>query len=131
MRSYWICLAVFLIFVISAPTVQGQSAPSWTPGTYYPTGAQVTYGGITYSCLQAHTAIVSWEPSNVPALWQPVNPKGTPTCTTTPGAPQGLTASGTTSSGTTLNWSIAAVPSGCAITGYNVYRNGTSIATVS
>ncbi|MGV2686022.1 dioxygenase, partial [Clostridium perfringens] len=25
--------------------------------------------GAAYQCLQAHTSMVGWEPTNVPALW--------------------------------------------------------------
>ena len=38
-------------------------------GPAYQVGDQVTYGGATYRCRQAHTAIPGWEPPNVPALW--------------------------------------------------------------
>ena len=54
----------------STPTDPGGS---WQAGTSYSAGDQVTYGGQTYQCLQAHTALVGWEPPNVPALWQQVN----------------------------------------------------------
>ena len=53
------------------------------------------------------------------------------TCTTKPGAPTGLAASGTTSSGTTLSWTAVTAPSGCSISGYTVYKGGAAIATVS
>ncbi|GAA3441461.1 lytic polysaccharide monooxygenase [Planomonospora venezuelensis] len=43
---------------------------TWSAGTAYAAGAQVTYGGATYRCRQAHTAYAGWEPPNVPALWQ-------------------------------------------------------------
>jgi chitin-binding protein len=33
-------------------------------------GNTVTYGGLSYRCRQAHTAIAGWEPPNVPALWE-------------------------------------------------------------
>ncbi|XVQ90412.1 carbohydrate-binding protein [Microbispora siamensis] len=51
------------------PTVPGGT---WAAGTAYKAGDQVTYGGATYRCIQAHTAIVGWEPPNVPALWQKI-----------------------------------------------------------
>lgn len=54
----------------STPTDPGGS---WQAGTTYSAGDQVTYGGSTYQCLQAHTAYVGWEPPNVPALWQLIN----------------------------------------------------------
>jgi hypothetical protein len=51
-------------------------------------------------------------------------------CPGAPSVPSGLAASSTTSSGTTLTWSApTSVPSGCSVTGYTVYQNGTSIAT--
>jgi beta-glucanase (GH16 family) len=43
---------------------------TWAPGVFYPVGATVTFGGLSYRCLQAHTSQVTWEPPNVPALWQ-------------------------------------------------------------
>jgi chitin-binding protein len=54
----------------AAPTTPpAQPGGTWAAGTTYQVGSQVTYGGVTYRCLQAHTAIVGWEPPNVPALW--------------------------------------------------------------
>jgi hypothetical protein len=52
-------------------------------------------------------------------------------CTAVPGAPSGLTApaSSITSSGAALNWTApASVPSGCTVTGYTVYQNGTPLS---
>ncbi|MFI6949302.1 carbohydrate-binding protein [Streptomyces sp. NPDC050422] len=43
---------------------------SWAAGTLYNAGDRVTYGGVSYRCLQAHTALTGWEPPNVPALWE-------------------------------------------------------------
>ncbi|MFC7601050.1 carbohydrate-binding protein [Streptosporangium amethystogenes subsp. fukuiense] len=45
---------------------------TWQAGTDYKAGDQVTYGGVTYRCLQGHTAYAGWEPPNVPALWRRV-----------------------------------------------------------
>jgi len=42
----------------------------WAPGVAYHVGDQVTYNGLTYKCIQAHTSEVGWEPPNTPALWQ-------------------------------------------------------------
>lgn len=50
----------------------GAGPTAWAAQTAYAVGDQVTYQGTTYSCLQAHTSQVGWEPPNVPALWQPV-----------------------------------------------------------
>ncbi|MEU0086585.1 alpha-lytic protease prodomain-containing protein [Streptomyces sp. NPDC006274] len=43
---------------------------TWAAGTVYQAGAQVTYGGSAYRCLQGHQAQTGWEPPAVPALWQ-------------------------------------------------------------
>jgi hypothetical protein len=45
---------------------------SWAPNTAYAVGASVTYNGVSYRCLQAHTSIVSWEPPAAASLWQRV-----------------------------------------------------------
>ena len=48
-------------------------ATTWQPWTSYKVGDEVTYNGITYVCIQAHTSEPGWEPPNVPALWKPVS----------------------------------------------------------
>lgn len=48
------------------------SAVEWKENTYYAIGNVVTYNGKTYECIQAHTAIVGWQPPNVPALWKEI-----------------------------------------------------------
>ncbi|WP_344287628.1 M4 family metallopeptidase [Streptomyces synnematoformans] len=53
-------------------TVGSDTGGTWAAWTSYQAGDTVTYGGRTYRCLQAHTALPGWEPPNVPALWQPV-----------------------------------------------------------
>lgn len=52
------------------PTDPPPTGGTWAAGTAYPVGAQVTYGGGSYRCLQSHTALPGWEPPNTPALWQ-------------------------------------------------------------
>ncbi|MGW9438935.1 dioxygenase family protein [Streptomyces sp. NPDC055607] len=51
------------------PTTQPPGG-SWAVGTAYKVGDAVTYGGLGYVCLQAHTAQPGWQPPNVPALWR-------------------------------------------------------------
>jgi chitin-binding protein len=55
-----------------APSPTTQPGGTWAAGTTYQVGNRVTYAGLTYQCLQSHTAIAGWEPPNVPALWQRV-----------------------------------------------------------
>jgi chitinase len=54
---------------VSAKTQTSTGVAAWAPNTAYAVGALVTYNGVTYSCRQAHTSLVGWEPPNVPALW--------------------------------------------------------------
>ncbi len=42
---------------------------AWAANVSYKVGDRVSYNAQVYSCRQAHTSIVSWEPPNVPALW--------------------------------------------------------------
>ncbi|RQX02681.1 carbohydrate-binding protein, partial [Micromonospora inaquosa] len=53
----------------TTPTTPPAQGGTWAAGRAYQVGDQVTYGGATYRCRQAHTAIPGWEPPNVPALW--------------------------------------------------------------
>lgn len=47
--------------------------PEWLPGIAYGTGAEVTYAGHIYTCIQGHTSQTGWEPPKVPALWKLVS----------------------------------------------------------
>jgi chitinase len=51
-------------------TVPSSTDGAWAAGVAYKVGDIVTYNGIRYKCIQAHTSLVGWEPPNVPALWQ-------------------------------------------------------------
>ena len=121
---------IFLCLLMVA-TAFAQNTPAWAPNTPYSVGSLATYGGVTYSCLQAHRAQIGWEPAITPALWQPVNPKGTGACSTAPGVRGGLSASATTSNSTTLNWDVAAVAANCSVTVYTIYENGMAIGTAT
>ncbi|WP_112268848.1 lytic polysaccharide monooxygenase [Lentzea terrae] len=52
------------------PTTQPPAGGTWAANTAYAVGAQVTYGGAGYKCLQAHTSLTGWEPPNAASLWQ-------------------------------------------------------------
>ncbi|WP_239162051.1 lytic polysaccharide monooxygenase auxiliary activity family 9 protein [Acrocarpospora phusangensis] len=49
---------------------QPPAGGTWAAGVFYAVGAQVTYAGVRYQCLQQHTSLTGWEPPNVPALWR-------------------------------------------------------------
>jgi len=48
----------------------GGNYQTWVPNTAYKAGDMVSYGGKNYRCIQPHTSLTGWEPSNAPALWQ-------------------------------------------------------------
>lgn len=81
---------VGLLLVVALPSRTLALAPAWAPNTAYSVGQLVSYNGVDYKCIQAHTSQVGWEPPNVPALWQPVS--GGPTATATPKPTTGPTA---------------------------------------
>ncbi|MFC3748142.1 glycosyl hydrolase family 18 protein [Paenibacillus sp. GCM10012306] len=57
----------------ATPTPSPTVAPggsAWAAGVAYKVGDVVSYSGKSYTCLQSHTSIVSWEPANTPALWK-------------------------------------------------------------
>ncbi|MDY7229088.1 glycosyl hydrolase family 18 protein [Hyalangium rubrum] len=97
-------------------------ASAWAPNTAYAVGSQVTYGGGTYQCIQAHTSLVGWEPPNVPALWQAGS---SPTDTQAPTVPSNLSAPSKSTTSVSLSWNASTDNVG--VTGYDVYR-GTTLA---
>lgn len=46
--------------------------PEWAENTAYTVGYKVQRGGKLYRCVQAHTALIGWEPENAAALWAKV-----------------------------------------------------------
>ncbi len=71
-----VVLVLLAGLLVAVPGVGAASA--WAPNVAYKIGDQVTYNGVTYQCIQAHTSLVGWEPPNVPALWQVVSVTNTP-----------------------------------------------------
>ena len=57
---------------ISGWNVSSVTDDEWQVGVAYEINDEVTYDGIWYRCLQAHTSQEGWEPPNVPALWEPI-----------------------------------------------------------
>lgn len=48
----------------------GTDPAAWAPYTAYAVNQLVTYNGVTYKVIQAHTSLPGWEPDKVPALFQ-------------------------------------------------------------
>jgi hypothetical protein len=99
MHQFLRLVGLVVLAVVVVPLTA--AAAEWQPNTFYSVGALVTYQGPTYSCRQAHTSQVGWEPPNVPALWQMHAGTPTPTPTTT------VTAT------TTPTWTPTATTCGC------------------
>ena len=73
-KALSLMLALALVVTVFHGATPVSSAASgveeWAPNTAYAVNDTVTYSGSTYTCIQAHTSLVGWEPSVVPALWQ-------------------------------------------------------------
>jgi chitodextrinase len=91
-------LLLILVSLLLAVPARAADRGAWAPNTAYAIGDTVTYSGVTYKCIQAHTSQIGWEPPNVPALWSVVSVTNTPgsatntpvrtaTRTNTPGGP--------------------------------------------
>lgn len=68
--SLLVVLAVFLSTFCAVLPVSATARGAWAPNTAYAVNDTVTYSGSTYTCRQAHTSLVGWEPPIVPALWE-------------------------------------------------------------
>lgn len=64
------------------------TATAWAANTAYQKDDVVSYNNVNYICIQPHTSLNGWEPSNVPALWKVYTgdiTEPTPAPTQTPG----------------------------------------------
>ena len=111
-------------FVVSSNCTSSVAANSSCPiyVYFYPTASGAASGTLT----------VTDSASNSPQTAALSGTGGSGgSCTTTPSAPTGLAASGTTSSGTNLSWTADTPPTNCTISSYTVLKNGTSIGTAT
>ncbi|TDD25798.1 chitinase [Nonomuraea diastatica] len=122
-----------LTVLVAAPSWAATSSASaamadWSAWTAYTAGARVTFNGVTYECIQSHTSQPGWEPPNVPALWKPVGDGGGGD-TSAPSVPGNLRTTGVTDRSVSLAWNASTDNVG--VTGYEVYRDGNLITTVT
>ncbi|MEU5860341.1 glycosyl hydrolase family 18 protein [Nonomuraea sp. NPDC047529] len=123
-------LALPLTAAVAVPPIASAStvafAAAWAPWTAYTAGTVVTYNGVDYVCLQAHTSQPGWEPPNVAALWKV---SGGGSDTTAPSVPGNLRSTGVTNNSVALAWNAST--DNVAVTGYEIYRGGTLVTTVT
>ncbi len=113
------------------------STPTYSATAVYTAGMEVIDDGVIYVANW-------WTSGNSPTSnngvlgtgqpWTVVSPSsrgGTTTSIPVPTTPAALTATATTSSTVILKWSASTVSDGGTVTGYNVYENGTLLATVT
>ncbi|MEV4392560.1 glycosyl hydrolase family 18 protein [Nonomuraea sp. NPDC049607] len=124
-------LALPLTAAVAVPPIASAStvafAAAWAPWTAYTAGTVVTYNGVDYVCLQAHTSQPGWEPPNVAALWKVSGGGGSDT--TAPSVPGNLRSTGVTNNSVALAWDAST--DNVAVTGYEIYRGGTLVTTVT
>jgi hypothetical protein len=97
-------------FVVSSNCGSSVAANGSCPIYVYfaPTSSGAASGTLTVTDSGTQTAALSGTGGS-----------GGSTCATSPNAPTGLAASGTTSSGTSLNWNAVTPPTGCTITNFH------------
>src|SRR5687768_4024704 len=93
-----LCLAA--LFALAADAT-AQCNAAWAANTFYSVGAKVSDGARNYTCQQAHTSQVGWEPPNVAALWIDNGACSGGTATPTPTNPPTATPTGATATPTT------------------------------
>lgn len=132
-RRKWgpLSLVVLLIMSLLPLTAVAADRGEWQPDTAYVQGDTVTYNGQTYECLQSHTSLVGWEPSNVPSLWEAAQDgdDGTTDDTEAPSVPGNVTVTDRTASSLTLGWTASTDNVG--VTGYNVGNGSGTVASVT
>jgi len=108
-------------------------APAWSSTATYVQGNTASVGTQNYVANfwnQNANPTTHNGPAGSGQPWTATTTCGSaPTCNAAPSAPTGLSASNTTTTSTTLSWFAPTVPANCTLTGYSIYRNGTSIAT--
>lgn len=137
-RSYSVlavCFALALLIGCPSSASATTCAAAWSSTAIYTANMTASENGINYVANW-------WTQGNDPATnnggsgsGEPWTSEGVCTsssnqCTTVPGALT-LSASGTTSTGTTLSWTAPAESTNCTLTGYEVYQGGAAIAVVA
>jgi hypothetical protein len=102
------------------------SSPTWTPSA---SGwQQLTSNFTTGAATTSVTIYIHGWYAQGTYYADDVSLTGPGSGTQVPGAPTGLTVTGTSTSSASLSWSA---PSGSTVTGYDVYRGGTQVGTTS
>jgi chitinase len=109
----------------------GTCATAWSATAVYTQGMTASAGGENYVAnfwTQNQNPTTNSGGAGSGEPWTATGPCST--CSSAPAVPTGLAASGTTQSGTNLNWTAVNPPAGCSVS-YKVLQNGSSIATTT
>nr|BAM67141.1 chitinase [Paenibacillus sp. FPU-7] len=128
-KAFSMVLTAGLLIGLLPATVMAADRGAWAASVSYQAGDTVTYNGKTYTVVQPHTSLNGWEPPNVPALWKESAGGGGSTDTQAPSAPSQLQAGTITQTSVVLSWSASTDNVG--VTGYDIYRGTTLVASVS
>ncbi len=139
MNRFLNCLlpvSLALLFVGSPRSAAAQAAcyTAWSSTAVYTAGQTASYNNVNYTAnwwTQGQNPSTNNGGSGSGQPWTSDGACSNAACTTTPGAPAGLAASQTTSTGTTLSWTAVSAPANCTITSYTVLENGNPVGTTT
>jgi len=110
----------------------GSCAATWSASAVYTGGMTANVNGINYIANYWTQGQNPASNSGPAGSGQPWTSQGAcSACTTLPSTPTGLTASNTTSFGTTLSWSPSTVASNCRIRDYTIFRSGVAVGSAT
>ena len=110
----------------------GGCAAPWSSTAVYTAGMTASFNGVNYTAN-------FWTQNQNPSTNNGGAGSGAPwtatgicaPCSTVPAAPTNLRAASTTACSTSLSWNAVTAPANCTLTGYTIFRNGSSIGTTS
>jgi chitinase len=120
----WLLAGVAMVPVVHASReFRAQNVyPAWNPATAYREGDLVSYLGVAYVCLRAHTSEAGREPPAAPELWRVFNQEAV----STPAVPKGLVAVAGGPERIVVSWNLVE-----GATSYDLQVDGAPVAGVT